>query len=172
MKCSLQTIHLLQTHLGLLRTITMQQEAFVLQHTDTCFSRLDIIAILPLFSIGATSISVAALSELSEAPGRLEAPLYRGLCEALAQDAAEDERSQDQLSPKTPSSSLHRVSPHRFDVKLQLQHRRRTTLEVDGDKLILAASAASTIYFNDALKKKGVTEESGSTMTPLHDADK
>lgn len=43
----------------------MQQEAFVLQHTDTCFSRLDIIAILPLFSIGATSISVAALSELS-----------------------------------------------------------------------------------------------------------
>lgn len=86
--------------------------------------------------------------------GRLEAPLYRGLCEALAQDAAEDERSQDQLSPKTPSSSLHRVSPHRFDVKLQLQHRRRTTLEVDGDKLILAASAASTIYFNDALKKR------------------
>lgn len=71
MKCSLQTIHLLQTHLGLLRTITMQQEAFVLQHTDTCFSGLDIIAILPLFSIGATSISVAVLSELSEAPGRL-----------------------------------------------------------------------------------------------------
>lgn len=46
----------------------MQQEAFVLQHTDTCFSQVDIIAILPLFSIGAASISVAALSELSEAP--------------------------------------------------------------------------------------------------------
>lgn len=82
---------------------------------------------------------------------RFGAPLYLGLCETLAQDAAEDERSHDRLSPKTPSSTM---SPHRFDVKLQLKHRYRTLLVVDANKLILAVSAVSTIYFNDASRKQ------------------
>lgn len=53
----------------------MQQEPFVFQRTDTCFSETDIIAILPLFSIWATSISVAGLSELSEARSKVRLPV-------------------------------------------------------------------------------------------------
>lgn len=62
----------------------MQLGPFVLQRTDTCFSEPDIIPILPLFSIWATSISVAGLSELSDPRSKVRLPCIRALWSAGA----------------------------------------------------------------------------------------
>lgn len=62
----MQTIHLLPNTPWVIENDNNVLTAFVLQCADTCFFQLDIIAILPLFSIWAPSIFVAALSDLSE----------------------------------------------------------------------------------------------------------
>ncbi|XP_029702045.1 uncharacterized protein [Takifugu rubripes] len=121
----------------------MQQEAFVLPHTDTCFSWLDIIAILPLFSIGATSISVAALSELSEAQSR-RAPLDQGSVKCCTRCS----RGREITQPAEPEDSVLLFTSC---VTSQIWRKTPTsaavlrTPEADANKLIPAASAVSYI---------------------------
>lgn len=131
-----------QTHLGLLRTITMQQGPFVLQCTDTCFFQADIIAILPLFSIWATSISVASLSELSEAKSAFPYQLFVKCWSTRCSWGREIIQLAQPKRLRPPLYIMcHQID--RFSVNSWLQHQ--SSIQADSNKLILVVSAMSNI---------------------------